>query len=184
MGNTVFSWSKKLTEIWYLLITEKFLFKPFWKWEIWSFLEPKSWRKYDIYWLLESSCFELFSHEKYGLFLSQEVDGRTIFSGYREVLVFNFSMMGNTVFFQSKKWWKDDIYMVFLTFLWYSRTWKIWFFAQCISFIKSYQFLFIFHQFNIFSLSKLPKFTAKLTISLEKKYFSPATTTKQCKYML
>ena len=26
MGNTVFSWAKKLTEIWYLLITEKFLF--------------------------------------------------------------------------------------------------------------------------------------------------------------
>ena len=26
MGNTVFSWAKKLTEVWYLLITEKFLF--------------------------------------------------------------------------------------------------------------------------------------------------------------
>ena len=28
-------------------------------------------------------------------------------------------------FFQPKSWWKDDIYMVFLSFLWYSRTWEI-----------------------------------------------------------
>ena len=33
-------------------------------------------------------------------------------------------------FFQPKSWWKDDIYLVFFSFLWYSRTWEIWFFAQ------------------------------------------------------
>ena len=33
-------------------------------------------------------------------------------------------------FFQPKSWWKDDIYVVFLSFLWYSRTWEIWFFTQ------------------------------------------------------
>ena len=92
--------------------------------------EPKSWWKYDIYWLLKSSCFNLFGNGKYGLFLSQEVDGKMIFTGYWEVLVLNFSVMGNTVFFQSKSWWKDDIYVVFLSFLWYSRTWEIWFFGQ------------------------------------------------------
>ena len=70
MGNTVFSWAKKLTEIWYLLITGKFLFWTFRWWEIRSFFQPKS-------------------------------------------------------------WWKDDIYMVFLSFLWYSRTWETWLFAQC-----------------------------------------------------
>ena len=69
MGNTVFSWAKKLTEIWCLLITGKFLFWTFRWWEIRSFFQPKS-------------------------------------------------------------WWKDDIYMVFLSFLWYSRIWEIWFFAQ------------------------------------------------------
>ena len=69
MGNKVFSWAKKLTEIWYLLITGKFLFWTFRGWEIRSF-------------------------------------------------------------FQSKSWWKDDIYMVLLSFLWYSRTWEIWFFTQ------------------------------------------------------
>ena len=92
--------------------------------------EPKSWWKYDIYWLLKSSCFNLFGNGKYGLFLSQEVDGKMIFTGYWEVLVLNIWLMENTVFFQPKSWWKDDIYMVFLSFLWYSRTWKIWFFAN------------------------------------------------------
>ena len=53
---------------------------------------------------------------KYGYFLSQKVDGKMIFTGYREVLVLNFSVMGNTVFFQPKSGWKDDIYFVFLAF--------------------------------------------------------------------
>ena len=30
--------------------------------------------------ITESSCFELFGDEKYGLFLSQEVDGKMIFT--------------------------------------------------------------------------------------------------------
>ena len=95
-------WTKKLMEI-YLLITEKFLFWPFREWEIRSLFEPKSWWKDDIYWLLKSSCFELFGGGKYGIFLSQEVDGKMIFTGYREVLVLNFSVMGNTIFFSAKK---------------------------------------------------------------------------------
>ena len=130
--------------------------------EKYGIFEPKSWWKYDIYWLLKSSCFNLFGNGKYGLFLSQKVDGNMIFTDYWKVLVLNFSVMGNTVFFwvkklmerwyllvtekflfwtfrwweirsffQPKSWWKDDIYMVFLSFLWYSRTWELWFFAQC-----------------------------------------------------
>ena len=100
------------------------------KWETRSFLERKRWLKDDIYWLLKRSCFELFSDGKYGLFLSQEVDGKMIFTGYWEVLVLNFSVMGNTVFFLPKSRWKDDTYMVFLSFLWYSKTWETCFFAQ------------------------------------------------------
>ena len=38
--------------------------------------------------------------------------------------------MENTVFFQWKSWWKDHIYLVFLSFPWYSGTWEIWFFVQ------------------------------------------------------
>ena len=33
-------------------------------------------------------------------------------------------------FFQPKIWWKNDIYLVFLSFSWYFRTWEIRFFAQ------------------------------------------------------
>ena len=62
-------------------------------------------------------------------FLSQEFDGKMIFTGYWEVLLLNFSVIGNTVFFQPKNWWKD-LYMVFLSFPWYSKTSEIWFFAQ------------------------------------------------------
>ena len=96
-------WIKKLMEIWYLLITGKFLFWTFRWWEIRSFFESRSWWKDDIYWLLRSSCFELFGDGRYGLFLSQEVHGKMIFTGYWEVLVLNFSVMGNTVFFSVKK---------------------------------------------------------------------------------
>ena len=80
MGNTVFSWAKKLIERWYLLITEKVLFWTFRWWKIRSFFEPRSWWKDDIYWLRRSSCFELFGDGKYGLFYSQKVDGKMIFT--------------------------------------------------------------------------------------------------------
>ena len=95
------------------------------------------------------------------VFLSQKVDGNMIFTDYwkvlvltfsemvsmvfswakkvteiyllvtGKVLVLNFSVMENTVFFQPKGWWKDDIYVVFFSFLWYFRTWERWFFEQC-----------------------------------------------------
>ena len=63
-----------------------------------------------IYWLLKSSCFNLFRNGKYGLFLSQKVDWKMIFTDYWKGLVLNFSVMGNIVFFESRSWWKDDIY--------------------------------------------------------------------------
>ena len=67
-------------ERWYLQITEKFLFWTFRRWKIRSFFQPKSWLKDDIYWLLKSSCFELFWDGKYDLFLSQKVDGKMVFT--------------------------------------------------------------------------------------------------------
>ena len=80
IGNTVFSWAKTLIERWYLLITEKVLFWTVRWWKIRSLFEPRSWWKDDIYWLRRSSCFELFGDEKYGLFYSQKVDGKMIFT--------------------------------------------------------------------------------------------------------
>ena len=100
-------------EIWYLLITEKFLFWSFREWEIRSFLSQKVAGSFlifpDIYWLQRSSCFNLFGHGKHGIFLSQKGDGKMIFTGYWKLLVLIFSGMGNTVFFGPKIWWKDDI---------------------------------------------------------------------------
>ena len=48
MRKTVFLWTKKLIETWYLLITEDFLFSTFRWWEIRYFHRPKSWWKDDI----------------------------------------------------------------------------------------------------------------------------------------
>ena len=147
--------------------------------------------EYHVYWLLKSSCFEIFEDGKYDLFSSQKVNGnmifitekflfwtfqrweirsfldknvvgKMVFIDYWKVLVLNFSEMGNAafsrakklmerwyllitekflfwtfrwwengLFFQPKSWWKDDIYLVFLSFPWYFRTWEIWFFVQC-----------------------------------------------------
>ena len=44
------------------------------------------------------------------VFLSQKVDGNMIFSDYWKILALIFSGMMNTVFFEPKSWWKDDIY--------------------------------------------------------------------------
>ena len=87
--------TEPLMEVWYLLITEKFLFLNFlggggrWGW-IPSFFKTESWWKDDIYWSLKSSCFELFRNEKCGLYLRQNVDGKMIFTGYWKVLIFSF----------------------------------------------------------------------------------------------
>ena len=137
-GIYVFFWAKKVAEIWYILITEKFLFWTFREWE----MRP---------------------------FLRQKVDEKLVFTDYRKVLVLNFYVMGNTVFFETKRWWKDYIYWLlkifcyglpkrscfehfgdgkyglfepkswckgninfgFLNCPWYSRTRKIQFFVQC-----------------------------------------------------
>ena len=52
------------------------------------FFESKSWWKDDIYWLLKSSCFELFGDGKYGLFFSQKLMQRWYLLG-----LFEFYMM-------------------------------------------------------------------------------------------
>ena len=130
----VFFCDKKLVERWYLLVTENFLF--------WAF----PWCE------IRSS-------------LRQRVYGKMIFTGYWKVLVLSFSVMRNTVmeiwyllitekflfwafwwreiqsFFIPKSWYKDNIYLVFLSFSWYSRTWEVRFFVQWFFYLH---FLFLF----------------------------------------
>ena len=95
--------TKKVMEILYLLITEKFLFWTFLRWEIRSFIELKSWWKNEIYWLLKSSCFELFKDEKYGLFLSQKLMERWYLLITEKFLVRNFRLWEIRPFFSAKK---------------------------------------------------------------------------------
>ena len=41
--------------------------------------------------------------------------------------------------FYLKSWWKVDIFLVFLNFSWYSRTWEIWFFVRWKEFAGTYR---------------------------------------------
>ena len=106
-----------------------FVLKPL-EMENTAFFEPKCQWKYDVYRFLKSSCFELFRDKKCDLFLSQKIDGEMIFTNYWKVLVLNFSVMRNTVFFSAKKLMERCYLHSFLSFPRYSRTWKIWFFVQ------------------------------------------------------
>ena len=107
------TWNTMFTN---LLITKKFLFWNFCRWEIRSFFDPKGWWKYDIYWLLKRSCFELFRDGKYGLILSQKVDERWYLIITEKFLFWIFRWWEIRSFFQPKSWMKDDIYLVFWAF--------------------------------------------------------------------
>ena len=96
-----------------------------------AFSEPKSCWKDDIYWLRKSSCFDLFGNGKYGLFWAKKLMERWYLLVAEKFLFWTFRWWEIRPFFQLKSWWKDDIYLVFLSFPWYPRTWEIWFFAQC-----------------------------------------------------
>ena len=124
-------WVKKVMKIWYLLITEKFLFWSFREWEIRPFLSQKVDRKM------------LFTDYGNVLVLNFSVNGKMVFF-WVEKLMESWYLLTNEKFlfwtlrrweirsfFQPKSWWKDDIYLVFLRFPWYSGTWEIWFFTQC-----------------------------------------------------
>ena len=80
MGNTVFSWAKKLTEIWCLLITGKFLFWTFRWLEIRSFFRVKKLMERWYLLVTEKFLFWTFWWLEIRSFFSQNVDGKMIFT--------------------------------------------------------------------------------------------------------
>ena len=124
-------WVKKLMKIWYLLITEKFLFWSFREWEIQPFLNQKVDGKmlftdYGNVLVLNFSVIE-----KTVFFWVEKLMERWYLLTNEKVLFWTLRRWEIRSFFQSRSWWKDDIYLVFLRFPWYSGTWEIWFFTQC-----------------------------------------------------
>ena len=53
--------------------------------------------------ITENFLLELFDDGKHGLFWAKKLMEKMIFTDYWKVLVLNFSMMGNTIFFSAKK---------------------------------------------------------------------------------
>ena len=96
------------------------------------FFEPKSWWK------------DVFTDYWKGLLLNFSVNGNTVFFWVKKLTerwcllvtekFWFWTCQGQKIryFFQPKSWWKDDTYLVFLRFPWYSRAWEIWFSAQCL----------------------------------------------------
>ena len=135
-GNMAFFWAKKLME--------KMIFTNYGKVLVLKFsvvgktvvFESRSWWKDDIYWLQKSSCFEIFGGGKYGLFLEPRSWWKDDTYWLPRSSCFELSVMGNTIYFLAKnlmeRWYLHGK-MVFLSFLWYSRTWEICLCAQCLT---------------------------------------------------
>ena len=132
-------------------MTKMILFLIFWRWKIWYF-EPKSCWKYDIYcnWTVLVLIFSGMGNMAF--FWAKKLMERWYLLITEKVLFWTFRWWEIWPFFQPKSWWKDDIYLVFLSFPWYSRTWEIWFFAQWLKILslqihKCTPFLTIFKVF-------------------------------------
>ena len=104
------------------------IFTDYWKVLVLIFLGIRnkvfSWAKklMERWYLLitEKVLFWTFGWWEIRSFLSQEVDGRIIFTGYWEVLVLNFSVMGNTVFYSAKmlmeRWYLHGLFELSMIF--------------------------------------------------------------------
>ena len=111
------------------------MFWNFWRWKTRHFIEPKSWWKYDNYWLLKSSSLELFRDGKYGLFWAKKLMERWLLitdywlkmiTDYWKVLVLNLLETGNRVFFSAKKLMESWYLLIAGKFLfWTFWRWEI-----------------------------------------------------------
>ena len=92
----VFFWVKKLMEKMIFTDYGKVLLLNFSVVGNTVFFEPRSWWKDYIYWLWKRYCFELFGGNKYGLSFNKEVDGKMIFTDYREIPQICATPLGNS----------------------------------------------------------------------------------------
>ena len=82
----------------------------------------------EIWYLLIAEKFLFWSFWEWEIrpFLSQKVDGKMLFTDYWKVLVLNFLVIGNTVFFWAKKLMERWYLLINEKFLsWTLRWWKI-----------------------------------------------------------
>ena len=77
-----------------------------------SFWAKKSMERWYLL-ITEKVLFWTFRWWEIRSFLSQEFDGKMIFTGYWEVLLLNFSVIGNTVFFSAKKLMERSLHGLF-----------------------------------------------------------------------
>ena len=83
----------------------------------------------DTYLILKISYSKLFRDGKRRLFKFRKLLQR-LYLFHTKSTYLNFLKMENTVFFNTLKWYKDNICLMFLRFPWYSLTSEVWFLMQ------------------------------------------------------
>ena len=124
---------KNIMKRWYLLITEIFLFWTFQRRKMRSFFWSKKLMERWYLPINEKFLFWAFPWWKMWPFFEKKSYWKDDIYWYWKVLVLSFSVMGIRSFFQPKSWCKGNICLVFFSFPWYSRTWEMQFFVQCIN---------------------------------------------------
>ena len=124
------------------------------------FLSQNADRKtiFTYYWKI--SCFEFFRDGKHGLFWAKKFDEKLNLIITEEFLFKTFRWWEIRSFFHPKIWWKDDIYLAFLSFPWCSRAWEKCSFVQfrfnwgsvltCYIYMSLYQLLIKLNLFDLF----------------------------------
>ena len=72
--------------------------------------------EYHVYWSLKRSCFKFFGDEKYGIFSGKKLMERLYLLVTEKFLFWTFRWWEIRSFFESKSWWKDDIYWLLTSF--------------------------------------------------------------------
>ena len=86
------------------------MFWTFQWWEIRSFFESRNWWKILYLLITEKFLFWTFRWWAIRSFFESKNWWKMIFTDYWKVLILIFSVVENTVFFESKSWCKDHIY--------------------------------------------------------------------------
>ena len=135
--------------MWYFFsqkVDGKMAFADYWKVLVLNFSVMENMNFFWVKKLMEKMIFT--DYRKF-LVLNFLVVGNTVFLWVKKLmekwyilvtkklLFWTFRWWETRSFFQPKSWWKDDIYLVFLSFPWYSRTWKIGFIVQWLFWISN-----------------------------------------------
>ena len=144
MGNTAFFWDKKLVERWYLLIAEMFLFWNLLGWKIRSFWGKKLMERWYLLVTEKFFFWTVLWWEIRSFFGGKKLKERWYLLMTEKFLFSAFQWWELRSFYWLESWCESNIYLAFMSFPWYSRTWDIRFFVQCLLCSLQLSIVFVF----------------------------------------